>query len=197
MGSPPRRACRRLPRHLAAEGVSRPALAGRVVVVALLLASVVACRDQPVARPASDSPLLAVPRGSIPVASVVDGDTLHVLRRGRDVTVRLIGIDAPEVAWYGGDAECYGAQAGRFAMRLLEGERVTLELDEERLDPYDRLLAYVSLQDGRMANVVLVRRGFATLTIYPPNDRYEDRLRAAEDAARAEGAGLWSACGSG
>lgn len=127
----------------------------------------------------------------------MDGDTLHVLRRGRDVTVRLIGIDTPEVGWYGGTAECYGAQAGRFAMRLLEGERVTLELDEERLDQYGRLLAYVSLEDGRMVNVLLVRRGFATLTIYPPNDRHEDRLRAAEDAARAEGAGLWSACDGG
>jgi micrococcal nuclease len=156
--------------------------------------SAVACRAQPVATSASDSPLLSVPRGSIPVQSVVDGDTLHVLRRGRDVTVRLIGIDAPEVDWYGGTAECYGAQAGRFARRLLDGERVTLELDEERLDPYERLLAYVSLEDGQMVNVVLVRRGYATVTIYPPNDRYEDRLRAAQDAAREEGAGLWSAC---
>lgn len=161
------------------------------------MVSAVACRDQPAATTASDSPLLSVLRGSIPVESVVDGDTLHVLRRGRDVTVRLIGIDTPEVGWYGGTAECYGAQAGRFAMRLLEGERVTLELDEERLDQYGRLLAYVSLEDGRMVNVLLVRRGFATLTIYPPNDRHEDRLRAAEDAARAEGAGLWSACDGG
>jgi micrococcal nuclease len=82
-------------------------------------------------------------------------------------------------------------------MTLLDGEHVTLELDAERLDPYGRLLAYVSLEDGRMANVVLVRRGFATVTIYPPNDRYEDRLRAAQDAAREEGAGLWSTCRSG
>jgi micrococcal nuclease len=165
--------------------------------MAAVVVSAVACRDQPAATTAPDSPLRSLPRGSIPVESVVDGDTLHVLRRGRDVTVRLIGIDAPEVNWYGGTAECYGAQAGRFAMTLLEGEHVTLELDAERLDPYDRLLAYVSLEDGRMANVVLVRRGFATVTIYPPNDRYEDRLRAAQDAAREEGAGLWSACRSG
>jgi len=128
------------------------------------------------------------------VTRVVDGDTLYVLRRGRDLTIRLIGIDTPEVDWYGGDAECYGARAGGFATRLLDGERVALRFDEDRLDPYGRTLAYVYLEDGRMANVVLVRRGFATVTIYPPNDRHEPGLRAAEEAARHEGSGLWSAC---
>jgi micrococcal nuclease len=130
----------------------------------------------------------------VPVLRVVDGDTLHVRRGGRDVTVRLIGIDTPEVDWYGGEAECFGARAGRFAMRLLDGRRVRLELDRERLDPFGRTLAYLYLPDDRMVNVVLVRRGFARVTVFPPNDRYEDRLRLAEAAARADGAGLWSAC---
>lgn len=130
----------------------------------------------------------------MPVLRVVDGDTLHVRRGGRDVTIRLIGIDTPEVDWYGGEAECFGARAGRFAMRLLDGRRVRLELDRERLDPYGRTLAYLYLPDDRMVNVVLVRRGFARVTIFPPNDRHADRLRLAEAAAQAEGDGLWSAC---
>jgi len=71
------------------------------------------------------------------VIRVVDGDTLHVLRRGRDVTIRLIGVDAPEVDWYGGEGECFGARAGRFATRLLDGERVRLALDDEPVDPSD------------------------------------------------------------
>jgi micrococcal nuclease len=130
----------------------------------------------------------------VPVTRVVDGDTLHVSVGGRDVTIRLIGVDAPEVGWYGGEAECFGARAGRFATRLLDGERVRLEYDRDRTDPFGRTLAYVSLRDGRMANVVLVRRGFATVAIYPPNDRYEERLLEAEARARAEDAGLWSGC---
>jgi micrococcal nuclease len=130
----------------------------------------------------------------VSVLRVVDGDTLHVQRGGRDVTVRLIGVDTPEVDWYGGEAECFGARAGRFAMRLLDGRRIRLELDRERLDPYGRTLGYLYLLDDRMVNVVLVRRGFARVTIFPPNDRHEDRLRRAEAIARAEGAGLWSAC---
>lgn len=169
------------------------------LLLGVILVFTPACREAPPAGSVTGagSPLRSLPRGSLPVVSVVDGDTIHVLRRGRDITVRLIGIDAPEVGWYGGKAECYGAQAGRFARSLMAEARVTLELDEERLDPYERLLAYVYLDDDRMANVVLVRRGFATVTIYPPNDRYEERLLAAEDAARADGAGLWSVCRSG
>jgi micrococcal nuclease len=127
------------------------------------------------------------------VIRVTDGDTFHVLRGGRDVTIRLIGIDTPEVGWYGGKAECYGAAAGRFVRRRIAGERVRLEFEWERLDPYNRTLAYAH-HEGGMLNVVLVRRGYARVTTFEPNYRYEGRLRRAQRAAREEGAGLWSAC---
>jgi micrococcal nuclease len=78
--------------------------------------------------------------------------------------------------------------------RLLDGERVRVEFDAERIDPYGRTLAYGFLLDGRMLNLLLVRRGFAEVTIYEPNDRHEPELRDAEADARADGLGLWSAC---
>jgi micrococcal nuclease len=127
------------------------------------------------------------------VLRVTYGDTFHVLRGGRDVTIRLIGIDTPEVGWYGRKAECYGAAAGPFLRRRIDGERVRLEFDQERLDPYDRTLAYAH-HEGKMLNVLLVRRGYARVTIYEPNDKYVGRLRRAQRAARDNGAGLWSEC---
>jgi micrococcal nuclease len=129
----------------------------------------------------------------VPVIEVTDGDTFQVRRGGREVTIRLIGIDTPEVGWYGGTAECYGDAAGRFLRRRIDGRSVRLEFDTERIDRYDRTLAYAH-HGGRMLNLLLVRRGYARVTIYEPNDRYESRLRRAEDAARREGAGLWSVC---
>jgi micrococcal nuclease len=187
---------------VARSGAQRSRLVGLAVVVT---ASGLGCRpaDPPLDSgdrpPLSPSPAelsgTANPAGpSVPVVRVVDGDTFHVLRHGRDVTIRLIGIDTPEVGWYGGEAECYGARAGLFLRDLLDGERVRLEFDVDRIDPYQRTLAYAYLGDGRMVNRLLVRRGFAEVTIFEPNDRYDPQLRAAEEAARAKGAGLWSAC---
>lgn len=132
-------------------------------------------------------------RRLFPVLRVTDGDTIHVRRRG-DETIRLIGVDTPEVDWYGGQADCYGEEAGRFLQRLLQGERVGLTFDRDLEDQYDRTLAYVFLEDGRMVNRLLVRRGYAVVTIYEPNDRHEPELRAAEASARAAGRGLWGAC---
>jgi len=161
----------------------------RSVLAVLLLAS---CVQGQGGSPEAGVP--TEPGGLVTVVRVVDGDTLWVLRDGREEKIRLIGVDTPEVDWYGGEAECYGEEAGRFARRLLEDGSVELELDRDLLDPYDRTLAYVYLEDGRMVNLLLVRRGYAIVSIYEPNDRYEDRLRDAEADARAGGLGLWSAC---
>ena len=172
----------------------------RPLILALALS---ACGQSPLDAPFADEPLLPVEEGLIDlepgatldarVTRVVDGDTIHVDLRGRDVTVRLIGVDTPEVDWYGGEAECFGEEAGRYTQGLLDAERVRLEHDEERTDQYERRLAYVYLGE-RMVNMTLVRRGYAKVTIYPPNDRYEPQLRAAQAKARAAGLGLWSAC---
>lgn len=182
-------------------GSRRTAIA--VAVVAALALLVSACGEGGSAEPApspaaSKSPRPPQPSSEpiaggplVPVVRVVDGDTIWVPPQER---VRLIGIDTPEVDWYGGEAECYGEEAGLFLRRLLEDERVRLEYDEELVDPYGRTLAYVYLEDGRMVNLVLVRQGFAVVTIFEPNDRHRARLHSAEREARSAGRGLWSAC---
>ena len=163
--------------------------ARRLVAVVLALAAS-AC-----AGPEGADPAPGARSAPVRVMKVTDGDTIRVRRGGVEERVRLIGIDAPEVDWYGGEAECFGEEAGRFAEGLLEGRDVRLELDREEFDRYGRTLAYV-YSEGRMINEVLVRRGFATVSIYLPNERqHAVDLLAAEARARADGAGLWSACG--
>ncbi|HEX6262090.1 MAG TPA: thermonuclease family protein [Actinomycetota bacterium] len=163
--------------------MARLPLRSRPPVVALTIALLAAgCGEGPL-EPAEDD--------LVPVVRVVDGDTIWVAPEQR---VRLIGIDTPEVDWYGGRAECYGEEAGLFMQGLLEGERVRLEYDQEPRDRYGRTLAYVYLEDGRMVNLLLVRRGYATVSIFEPNDRHEAGLRAAEREARGVGSGLWSIC---
>jgi micrococcal nuclease len=117
---------------------------------------------------------------TVTVTRVVDGDTIEVspLIDGTS-DVRLIGVDTPET--YSGEEPC-GPEASEFTASRLEGERVRLEFDEDKFDPYDRLLAYVWL-DGKMFNETLVKEGYASVSTFPPNDKYESRFLAAEATA--------------
>ena len=119
-----------------------------------------------------------------------DGDTIRLGELG---SVRLIGIDTPEV--YGG-VECFGREASGFAERLLPlGTRVRYRVGEEERDRYGRLLAYVWLPDGRMLNRVMIEKGYAQPLTIPPNVAFADVFRAGARAARQAGLGLWQACG--
>ena len=128
------------------------------------------------------------------VTRVVDGDTAHVSLRGRDVTIRFIGVDTPETVAPGQPIECYGPEASHFTTQQLTGRTVRLQFDVERIDPYGRTLAYIWMPDGSLFNQTLVRRGFATVATYPPDTRYVDRFERAQRAAKAANIGLWGAC---
>jgi micrococcal nuclease len=125
------------------------------------------------------------------VERVVDGDTIELDREIEGVDrVRLIGVDTPEDT-----TECpdqpLSAEASEFTTRELEGQQVDLEFDEERTDPFGRLLAYVYTEDGELFNEGLVREGYAQVFTVAPNVRYEDRFRAAQEEARTQGMGIW------
>jgi micrococcal nuclease len=126
------------------------------------------------------------------VTDVVDGDTIDVSPQveGTD-RVRLIGVDTPEV--FGGEEPC-GPEASDFTTEQLAGENVTLEFDEDREDPYGRALAYVWVPDldGELFNETLVGEGYAEVSTFEPNVRYEDRFLAAESQAKDESVGVWA-----
>jgi micrococcal nuclease len=133
--------------------------------------------------------------GTVPVTRVTDGDTIHVTYQGHDERVRLIGVDTPEVPWYGGKEECYGVKAGLYARRRLSGRSVRLVFDVNRRDRYGRLLAYVYL-GPELFNLTLVRLGYATADPVPPDIRMAATFASAEGQAHLAGRGLWSACPS-
>jgi micrococcal nuclease len=112
-----------------------------------------------------------------------DGDTLRCEDGPR---VRLLMIDAPELG------QGASGEAAIDALRALAptGTRVRLETDVRERDPYERILAYVWLPDGRMVNEEMARSGYAVALVYPPNVRHADRIRAAVRQARAARRGL-------
>ena len=135
-------------------------------------------------------------QGPYSVTRVVDGDTIRVVRDGQEIAVRLIGINTPETVAPGRPVECFGPEASARTKDLVSGSKVWLEYDavSGELDKYGRTLAYVWMSQDQMLNEELVREGFAQERTYDDGYKYQQRLRAAEDAAQAEGAGLWTAC---
>jgi micrococcal nuclease len=139
----------------------------------------------------------SIPLVEARVVQVIDGDTFDAMLGGRQVRVRLIGVDAPET---GGPPICFGPEAAARAGELISraNGRVLLEKDLSETDRFGRLLRYVWLDhpDGRrMLNEELVKWGYAHVSTYPPDVKYQQLFIAAEREARASGRGLWGACG--
>jgi len=134
--------------------------------------------------------------GEAVVTRVVDGDTVEVDIDGRRESVRLIGIDTPEIAHPPDGAECFGPEASAYVHDLLPpGTRVVLARDVESRDAYDRLLAYVTrVDDDLLVNLALVEAGYAEILAIEPNTVHAPLFAGAEADARARGVGLWSAC---
>lgn len=156
-------------------------------------------------EPPSDLPNLQTDPAFVPkhsyatsVKSVIDGDTITTMVDGKHMSIRLIGIDTPESSTSTRPEECGGEEASQFLRNILpEGTPILLTRDQELLDPYDRLLAYVFREsDGLFVNLAIAKYGMASELSFPPNTRYASHIRKAVTAARTSGAGVWSLCGS-
>ena len=120
---------------------------------------------------------------------VVDGDTLELEGGER---VRLIGVDTPETVDPRRPVQYFGKEASAFTRRMVEGQRVRLDYDQQRQDRYGRTLAYVYLEDGTFVNAEIIRRGYGfAYTSFP--FRYADEFRGHEREARESRRGLWAA----
>lgn len=139
------------------------------------------------------------PEGALParVTRWIDGDTC-VLRFTGPIppkvypyeTVRLLGINAPEVG------EPLADDATRLFRQLSLGKQVYVELNSyEMRDTHNRLLAYlwVETEDGwALVNEELLRAGLARLLVYyPKQEKYYCRFLRALTLAQLEGLGLW------
>ncbi len=130
------------------------------------------------------------------VTRIVDGDTLYLA--DLDERVRLIGIDTPETKAPNAGVECFGPEATRHLADLVPpGTRVDVVWDLDRYDRYKRPLGYLyRASDGLFVNRRMVADGYATAYTVPPNVAHAEEFAAAQREARADGRGLWSACGS-
>lgn len=132
------------------------------------------------------------------VARVVDGDTIVVELDREEVKVRLIGVNTPEsvaseeyLERTGKENTQEGKDASDFTKEILKDHPyVYLEADEEATDKYGRSLYYVWLEkptglssserisdiEDKMLNGILLKEGYAEVSIFKPNVKYADEF---------------------
>lgn len=125
------------------------------------------------------------------VRHVHDGDTVK-LADGR--SLRLIGINAPEVARDEQPAEAFALPARDLLRTLLtaHNNRVKLIHGREKKDHYQRSLAHLFLPDGTNLQAQLLTSGLVSAITIPPNDRFSRCYQQAEQRAFCKRQGLWS-----
>lgn len=137
--------------------------------------------------------------GPVPLQHVVDGDTIVLYSNLGPRTVRLIGIDAPELD----SRDPNGRLAAEQLRQLLPvGSQVWIETDLALEDIYGRLLAYAYVGDGagdwqigpervRQVNLQMIELGWASAMEIAPNNTYADIYTAAQEAVETAGTGMW------
>ena len=125
---------------------------------------------------------------NVQVLKVIDGDTIQCRLGGRIETVRLVGVDAPEMY------TDLGCVARGFVARELKGSRV--EITPCGRDRYGRILALVFYKKpGRgeeLIQVSLLAEGLArVMEIQPLPLRLSQAFREVEGTARKYKLGLW------
>ena len=134
--------------------------------------------------------------GKIPahISSVVDGDTVKLDFEGKVQSIRMIGVDTPEVKDPRKPVQCYGAEASAFTKKILLGQDVLISFDptQDTRDKYDRLLLYIWLPDGTLFNQLLIQEGYAFEYTYRIPYQYQDSFKTAQNDARNAARGLWA-----
>ena len=127
------------------------------------------------------------------VSSVHDGDTL-TLSDGRKV--RLLGVNATEVAREGRPNEPFARQAKQAAKKFLDkAKRIELLTDTEIKDHYGRWLGHIYNESGESLEQHLLKQGLGYHVAIPPNLSLAECLDQAEQQAQDNQLGLWGSKG--
>ena len=124
----------------------------------------------------------------------VDGDTFKVVRKGNIITVRMLAVDAPEVAKNGKAAEYMADDASKYTCkRITNAKKLELEYDSksDTEDKYGRVLAWVFV-DGELLEAELIDKGYAKVAYLYSDYKYADVLLKKQEVASNKNKGIWN-----
>lgn len=127
--------------------------------------------------------------GSSKVSRVTDGDTITVRDDRAEKTIRLVGIDAPEISHKKREAsQPYAQAATKYLAGLVLNK--TVEIKEYGQDRYGRTLGVVFL-GGKNVNLEMVKAGYAEVYRGTPAAGFDSApYWKAEEEARAAKKGI-------
>lgn len=146
--------------------------------------------------PQATASISPISREYVQIVRVIDGDTIVVRAADqKDVSVRLLGVDTPEVVDPQKPIECFGKEASAFMQAILSGKYAWMMNDPaaDDQDVYGRKLRNLVLENGMDVNAELVKRGYArALVEYPMNETRKTDLKKWETDAKDNHLGLWN-----
>ena len=135
------------------------------------------------------------------ITAAVDGDTVKIQFKNKippdcskNETVRLIGVNTPELNLHKDDeAEYFAEEAFLYTNRYYK-EEVNVQLDDisSLRDKYGRLLAYIWLCNSTMLNKNLIEDGYGRYyNAFLFNEKYMKEFSDAEFQAIKAEKGIW------
>ena len=129
--------------------------------------------------------------GPLKVSRVTDGDTITVTDGRVQQTIRLVGIDAPEISHKKREPSQPFAQAATKYLAGLVLNKV-VEIKDYGLDRYGRTLGVVFVA-GKNVNLEMVKAGYAEVYRGTPAAGFDSApYWKAEEEARAAKKGKWA-----
>jgi micrococcal nuclease len=128
------------------------------------------------------------------VVRIVDGDTVVIDRNNATETIRLIGVDTPELHHPTKPVQCFAREAAAYITSLLKDRsvRVVSDPSQDARDKYGRTLAYLYRDDGLFINKALIEEGYGYEYTYEIPYVYQKEFKAAQTYAREHQKGLWA-----
>jgi micrococcal nuclease len=178
-----------------------------LLIISLIVAGCIfaGCSIQKEFSPGSDSAWNGNPVRAT-VVETIDGDTLHLsFPDGRRETLRILGIDTPEVTPEMNDPakfnevtnkeilSLWGQEAASYTNEKLNGQEVTIIYDREAgtRDVYGRMLATIIVPGGTDHGEDLIRMGLARVYTQETFTRKDHYLAVQKEAINTH-TGIWS-----
>lgn len=139
-------------------------------------------------------PVIAEEKTQVLFNECVDGDTAKFIMNKKEVKVRFLGIDTPEMASSNKKEEPYAREARNYTCRkLMRSKIIELEFDKksDKKDKYNRYLAWVFC-DGDLLQEKIVLNGYAEVKYLNGDYKYASIIKNAEIKAKEKKKGIYS-----